>query len=526
MSKITGKVNYKSVLKGDTGYTYKPHVTTDGILYWTNNGNLENPLPVNIKGKDGDMVQVEEIKKINAKQSISLSDYMGETNEEKFYNLINDITENKINDCLKIEIQESLTIDKNITIKNWNNKIIIFNGLLSFKNCNGFDFIRLSNSELSINKIQNYSIPSYVDLTNIQSFAIKFSSCSYNKIKINTVSGFGDGIIIEGKDYNDNLLRGSFNNEISFKDLRKCKNGIVLKSDNSGWVNENIISDGSLDCINGLCVGNNQNESQTTTNFNNNKFLNIAFEQIRGGTAILMNQGRSNIVLNPRFEGGGNPKEQLIIKEGKGAVMNIYNTSNFLINLEQISLNTTGIAGSICYGDIRFNDNRCCNELIALEGKLCYKGLILSDDIRENTLISAYNDNYLFSYKDSKGNVRDICFFEEPIIITNENLLNNFQNFSNVIDSEYSNFSYYKTGNNEVSLMGVLKGGETGKPIYRLPLKYRPLSDTIIPIYAKDNIEGDVIRFVNITKSGNIIIMGDITNINRFYLDSVKFKSS
>lgn len=53
MSKITGKVNYKEVLKGDTGYTFEPHVTVDGILYWTNNGNLENPLPVNLHGKQG-----------------------------------------------------------------------------------------------------------------------------------------------------------------------------------------------------------------------------------------------------------------------------------------------------------------------------------------------------------------------------------------------------------------------------------------------------------------------------------------
>lgn len=54
MSKITGKVNYKEVLKGDTGYTFEPHVTVDGILYWTNNGNLKNPLPVNIRGKQGE----------------------------------------------------------------------------------------------------------------------------------------------------------------------------------------------------------------------------------------------------------------------------------------------------------------------------------------------------------------------------------------------------------------------------------------------------------------------------------------
>lgn len=67
MSKITGKVNYKQVLKGDTGFTYEQHVTTDGVLYWSNNGNLPNPLPVNIKGKNGDMVQEEEINMIKEK---------------------------------------------------------------------------------------------------------------------------------------------------------------------------------------------------------------------------------------------------------------------------------------------------------------------------------------------------------------------------------------------------------------------------------------------------------------------------
>ena len=60
MSKITGKVNYKEVLKGDIGYTFEPHVTVDGILYWTNNGNLENPLPVNIRGKQGEIGRLTE----------------------------------------------------------------------------------------------------------------------------------------------------------------------------------------------------------------------------------------------------------------------------------------------------------------------------------------------------------------------------------------------------------------------------------------------------------------------------------
>ena len=61
------RLNYKEVLKGDVGYTFEPHVTTDGILYWSNNGNLPNPLPVNIKGRDGDIAQQEELDIINKK---------------------------------------------------------------------------------------------------------------------------------------------------------------------------------------------------------------------------------------------------------------------------------------------------------------------------------------------------------------------------------------------------------------------------------------------------------------------------
>ena len=35
------------------GVVFVPNVSDDGILSWTNNGNLPNPEPVNIKGKDG-----------------------------------------------------------------------------------------------------------------------------------------------------------------------------------------------------------------------------------------------------------------------------------------------------------------------------------------------------------------------------------------------------------------------------------------------------------------------------------------
>lgn len=40
--------------QGKTGYYYIPSVSKEGIISWTNNGNLSNPNPINIKGPQGD----------------------------------------------------------------------------------------------------------------------------------------------------------------------------------------------------------------------------------------------------------------------------------------------------------------------------------------------------------------------------------------------------------------------------------------------------------------------------------------
>ena len=39
---------------GEQGYTFTPSVSEDGTLSWTNNGDLENPNPVNIRGPQGE----------------------------------------------------------------------------------------------------------------------------------------------------------------------------------------------------------------------------------------------------------------------------------------------------------------------------------------------------------------------------------------------------------------------------------------------------------------------------------------
>lgn len=46
--------NQQEVVKGEDGATFIPSVSANGVISWTNNQNLPNPDPVNIKGEKGD----------------------------------------------------------------------------------------------------------------------------------------------------------------------------------------------------------------------------------------------------------------------------------------------------------------------------------------------------------------------------------------------------------------------------------------------------------------------------------------
>ena len=54
---LSGNVGAKTINiggKGDDGATFTPSVSADGIISWTNDKDLPNPEPVNIKGVKGD----------------------------------------------------------------------------------------------------------------------------------------------------------------------------------------------------------------------------------------------------------------------------------------------------------------------------------------------------------------------------------------------------------------------------------------------------------------------------------------
>lgn len=54
----TGNIGVGSVIQGIDGVTFTPSLDEDGNLSWTNNGNLDNPETVNIKGPQGETGEV------------------------------------------------------------------------------------------------------------------------------------------------------------------------------------------------------------------------------------------------------------------------------------------------------------------------------------------------------------------------------------------------------------------------------------------------------------------------------------
>lgn len=57
LPKMSGNVGAKTINiggKGDDGATFTPSISADGIISWTNDKDLPNPEPVNIKGTKGD----------------------------------------------------------------------------------------------------------------------------------------------------------------------------------------------------------------------------------------------------------------------------------------------------------------------------------------------------------------------------------------------------------------------------------------------------------------------------------------
>lgn len=361
-----------------------------------------------------------------------LSKYTGKNDTEKIKALINDINNNYKEEPMTIVIaKDIIKIEEDLIIRGWKNKTIIVAGSLWFNNCNAIvlkqiQFCKIYFNRISSNKSGLISVKS---VDNLNKNGLVISDSSYNAVEINEIVGFKVGI----KMYSEYGNLGTLYNKVRFNSIWRCKQAIELLSNSakdnpshiSGWVNENSFWGGMIDCSRGIKIGQYIKERATNEpddQYHDNKFYNIGFEQIRDNidpVAIDMIQGRSNVFLYPRFEGSTSLNGYILIREGKDALMNVYETSNYMMEVSRIKLNISKLrsngkvcpCNSIVKGDIRENTGMIANKMIAQQERVFYEGIKLWIDIlKPNTLNWEYDDKYIARYKDSNGRIRIIGY--------------------------------------------------------------------------------------------------------------------
>lgn len=362
----------------------------------------------------------------------ALNNYSGKNDTEKIKALINDVSNNYKEVPMTIVIaKDFIEINEDLIIKGWKNKTIIVSGALWFNNCNAIILKEIQFCKIYFNRIASNQkgLISINSVDKLTKNGIIIWDSSYNTVEINEIVGFSVGI----KLYSEYGNLGTLYKKIFFNSIWRCKQAIELisnsASDNvsyiSGWVNENSFWGGMIDCNRGVKIG--QDVGDRATNepddqYHDNKFYNIGFEQIRDNVdpvAIDMIQGRSNAFLYPRFEGSTSVKGYVLIREEKDALMNVYETSNYMMEVSRIELNTSKVreSGKVCpcnsivKGDIRENTGMIANKMIAQQEKIFYEGIRLWIDIlRPNTLNWEYSEKYLARYNDSNGKIRIIGY--------------------------------------------------------------------------------------------------------------------
>jgi hypothetical protein len=436
---------------------------------------------------------------------------------QAFINMFNYVSINYLTNYVKIVIPfGTYKITQDIIINRFENKIFEFIGNLIFVGCNAFEFKHLLNSKITANRIEGYKfVYDSVGYTTLVYSGLKFTNCAYNNISITQIVGFKNGIWLYG--VSGGYTVGTFYNSINFQSIYRCYNGIVCSSDElTGWVNENTFTGGGIDAINGIVQGDIINNG--SANFHNQKYINIGFEQIRGGVGVLFNEGCSNVILHPRFEGGGTPLYH--IKEGNQASKNKYITSKYTMEISMISLNPNG--KSEVEADLRINTNPVATKMKSVEGNIIYESNWYNVSTPNNTLINEYNQLNLFTFKNNLGKKKTLGYYEEHIFVENISLLNGFINFSSTPDSSYSKLYYYRTGNNELVIGGYITGGVKNADIFLLPAAYRPkIFRHTFPITMYIGT-GLVAGFVEIGAGGAITMMSEVIGANRICLDGIR----
>ena len=414
-------------------------------------------------------------------------------------------------------------ITQDITIEGLRGCTVNFVGELFFDNCNGFVFKRALDNTFYFMRVIGEKDVLNTELDTLTKNGIEFENCAKNKIYINKIIGFKKGFFLTSFDYEDGQLRGSYQNEINFKEIRQCYDCIRILSKDTGasWINENIFRSGSLDGYNNLVQGTEGETNQSSAYYHNNKFINLAFEQIRGGGAIIFYQARANHVISPRFEGSSLESGYQVIFEGPACAENLYLAHGYNVELTRVSLNLSGIVnGSELYGDLRISTTRVARHVVAADsGDLLYES-INDHNIRtqNNTINKMIGEDYLFSFKDKIGNTHKLVYYGQTInYVDDVDLLNGFTNFSSVPTSTYARFNYMLKDENTLEIGGVIKGGAKDSLIFTLPSGFRPDIRYRFPITIQPDTGDLTVGFIEICGS-EVRMLSDMTNVNRVYL--------
>ena len=436
---------------------------------------------------------------------------------QAFINMFSYVETKYLKSCVKITVpQGTYKITQDIIITQFENKTFEIIGTLLFTGCNAFEFKYLLNSRITVNRVEgNKNVYTGTDYGTLVYSGLKFHNCAYNDISIIQSIGFRNGLWLYGS--TGGYYTGCYYNSISFQNIMRCYNGILCSSDGvAGWVNENTFTGGSIDAFNGIVQGDEVNNA--VGNFHNQKYYNIGLEQVKGGIALAIYEGRSNVVANPRLEGGGNPILQ--IKEGTNTMFNRYITANYTVETSMIQLNPAG--GSEVEADLRVLTAPVAKKTKSVNGIIVYEADAYNNASPNNTLTKEYNGLNLFSFKNNTGVKRTLAYYEEPIAIEDANLLNSFTNFTSTVGSAYSKFNYRRTGNNDLVLSGYIKGGAINTIIYTFPVAYRPkLARYTFPVSLYTGA-GVVIGFVEIA-DGSITLKTDPASASRICLDGIRF---
>lgn len=380
----------------------------------------------------------------------TLDQYSGGTFNEKMVNMFNDLnTESKRYLPMEILLPSGIIeVTQDLRAIKWKNKVFRCSGTIVFKNCNAIEFVQCQHNDIFINRAasvapDNVTGSGLIDpgaVNGLTKRGIKLTDFSYNNIRINTIVGFTNAIEL----YSEYGALGTFYNNIYFTDIWRCQRPMVFKtgkaSDDtarqSGWITEIFVHGGKFDCEDGILIGqevSNRPQNEPTDNYQGIKFYNVGVEHVRKkekGVGIYFLQGKSNAVINPRFEGSlkaGNPTSgaYLLVKESGYACLNKIETSNYPINIDRVQLNFAAMqvenpnyhnyAGSYITGCLMDNsDNRLGFKATATPGKMIYESHNMNSyfftGLKNNTFIYTYTDTEMGKFKTSTGAIKTIAY--------------------------------------------------------------------------------------------------------------------